>query len=118
MDGLEIKGIDLLNEEQKWEFNKEIEKYKEKLKWKTKSDFVLKIVIKEYAHKGEDKDNKRKRYSIQAHIKGPTQNFEASGEDWDFNKLVHKVFEKLINEVEHAFHSSEQKKTNLRFNKE
>ncbi len=118
MDGLEIKGIDLLNEEQKWEFNKEIEKYKEKLKWKTKSDFVLKFVIKESSFKSDDKVTKRKKYSIQAHIKGPTRNFEASAEDWDFNKLVHKIFEKLINEVEHVYHSSEQKKTNLRLNRE
>jgi hypothetical protein len=118
MEGIEIKGIELLNEEQKWEFNKEIEKYKEKLKWKTKSDFVLKFVIKEYSHKADDKDNKRKKYSIQAQIKGETRTFDASADDWDFNKLVHKIFTKLINEVEHFYHSSEQKNTSVRFRKE
>jgi hypothetical protein len=118
MDGIEIKGIELLTEEQKWAFSKEIEKYKEKLKWKTKSDFILKIVLKEYAHKADDKDTKRKRYSIQAQIKGQTHSFEANAEDWDFNKLVHKIFEKLINEVEHAYHSSEQKNTRVRMSRE
>jgi hypothetical protein len=118
MDGVEIRGIELLSEEDKWELNKEIEKYQEKIKWKTKSDFILKLVIKEYNHKSEDKDNKRKKYSLQAQIKGATHSFEASSFDWDFNKSLHKIFEKLITEVEHYYHSSEQKKTNVRLNKE
>jgi hypothetical protein len=114
MDGIEIRGIEFLNESQKQELDKETAKYKEKLKWKTKSDFVLKLVIKEYAHKAEDKDNKRKKYSLQAQIKGATHSFESSADDWDFNKAVHKIFEKLLNEVEHYYHSSEQKKTRER----
>jgi ribosome-associated translation inhibitor RaiA len=118
MDGLEIKGIEFLSEPEKYELNKEIEKYSEKIKWKTKSEFILKLAIKANSKKAEDKDTKRKRFSIQAHIKGETQAFEASVEDWDFNKAVHKIFEKLLNEIEHEFHSSEQKKTNLRLSKE
>jgi len=108
MENIEIKGSELLSEEERWEFNKLLETYKEKLKWKTKSDFILKIVIKIHSKKAEDKDNKRKKYSLHAMIKGETQTFEASAEDWDFHKVAHKIFDKLINEVEHTYHSSEQ----------
>lgn len=109
MEGIEIKGIEFLNDAEKFELNKEVAKYSEKIKWKTKSDFILKLVIKIGSKKADDKDNKRKRYSLKADIKGATHSFESNVEDWDFNKAVHKVFEKLINEVEHAYHSSEQR---------
>ena len=46
MEGIEIKGIELLNDAEKNELDKEVTKYSEKIKWKTKSDFVLKLVIK------------------------------------------------------------------------
>lgn len=109
MDGIELKGIELLSEEEKWELNKQVESYKEKIKWKTKSDFILKIAIKIHSKKSEDKDNKRRNYSIQAILKGETHSFEASAEDWDFHKACHKIFEKILIEVEHAYHSSEQR---------
>ena len=114
MEDVEIKGIELLNDGEKWELNKEIEIYRGKIKWKTKSDFVLKIVIKEYSKKAEDKDNKRKRYSLQAQIKGETSMLEASAVDWDFHKAVHSLFEKLITEAEHHYHSSEQRSSSQR----
>jgi|SRR3989338_7570842 len=107
MDGLEIKGIELLDDAEKLELDKEVKRYSEKIKWKTKSDFILKLVIKVYSR---DKENKvkRKKYSIQGTIKGETHTFEASADDWDFNKVVHMVFDKLLVEVEHKYHSSEQ----------
>ncbi len=107
MERIEIKGIEGLSESEKQELNKEIETYKDKIKWKTKSDFVLKLVLKSYNKSPENKD-KSKRYTIKGEIKGETHTFEASAEDWDFNKTVHKIFDKLINEVEHRYHSSEQ----------
>lgn len=110
MDGLEIKGLELLSEAEKVELNKEINTYSEKLKWKTKTDFKLKLVIKIHSKKAEDKDSKQRRYSVQAMLKGETSSFEASAEDWDFNKVCHIIFGKLINEVEHRYHSSEQHK--------
>ena len=109
MEGIEIKGIELLSEEEKWELNKELETYKEKLKRKTKSDFILKLVIKVYSHNKGDEKDMRKKYSLQAQIKGETHTFEASAVDWDFHKVMHKIFTKLINEVEHFYHSSEQR---------
>jgi len=108
MDGIEKKGIELLSEEEKHELDREIEAYSEKLKWKTKSDFKLKLAIKIHSKKGEDKDSKRKNYSLRAMLKGETHSFEAEAADWDFNKACHKVFDKLMNEIEHKYHSSEQ----------
>ena len=109
MEGVEIRGIEQLSEEEKLELNKEIESHKEKIRWKTKSDFILKFVIKEHSHNKEEGKALRKKYSIQAEIKGETHTFEASAVDWDFHKVVHKIFTKLLNEVEHFYHSSEQR---------
>ncbi len=108
MDGIEIKGIEFLSDDEKWELNKEIETYKEKLKWKTKSEFKLKVAVKIHSKRADDKDDKRKNYSMRVTLKGETHSFEAEAADWDFHKAVHKVFDKLINEVEHKYHSSEQ----------
>jgi ribosome-associated translation inhibitor RaiA len=108
MDGLEIKGIEFLNEEEKHELNKEIEIYKEKLKWKTKSNFKLKLAIKIHSKKSDDKNNKRKNYSLRVMLKGETHSFEAEADDWDFHKALHKLFDKLLTELEHAYRSSEQ----------
>jgi hypothetical protein len=109
MENIEIKGLELLSEEEKFNLNKQIESYKEKIKWKTKSEFVLKLAIKIHSKKAEDKDSKRRNYSLQAILKGETHSFESNAEDWDFHKVCHKVFEKLLVEVEHAYHSSEQR---------
>jgi len=108
MENIELKGLEFLSETERWELGKEIETYKEKLKWKTKSDFILKLVVKEYSKKPEDRKDKSKKYSLQAQLKGQTHTFEASAVDWDFHKVMHKIFTKLINEVEHFYHSSEQ----------
>ena len=56
MESIEIKGIEGLSEAEKQELNKEIETYKEKIKWKTKSDFVLKLDIRSYNKSPENKN--------------------------------------------------------------
>lgn len=102
MDNFKIDGIDLLTEEEKKEANRIIGKAYEKLKWKVKNDFLLNIYIKEYSKSGDNFD-KRKKYSIRAEISGPIQVIEASAVDWDFNKTLHMVINKLAVEVEHLF---------------
>ncbi len=109
MEEIQIKGIETLSDAEKEALNGIIEKYKEKIKWKTKTDFSLKIIIKEYSYKKDDLNTKRKKYSINIKLAGQTQNFEASSEDWDFNTAVRKAFDKLEHEIEHRFHSSEQR---------
>lgn len=104
-----IKGVEDLSEEEKKEVNELLTNSYEKIKRKTKTDFILKVAIKTYG-KEADKKDKRKHFSIQASIAGATRGFEASADDWDIRKTMHRVMEKLENEVEHSFHSSEQNK--------
>jgi ribosome-associated translation inhibitor RaiA len=104
---IQIKGIEQLSEEERKAVEEILDNSYEKLKRRTKTDFLLKLAIKEYS-KNLDNKNKRKKYSIQAQISGDVREFEASADDWDLRKVLHKVFEKLDNEIEHAFHSSEQ----------
>ena len=114
MDGIEIKGLEQLNEEEKFELNKLIDSYKDKIKRKTKSEYSMKITLRKYTKGREDKKDARARYSFQGMIKGETHSFEASAEDWDFNRTVHTIFDKLITEVEHYYHSSEQSGAGIR----
>ena len=109
MENLEIRGIELLTDAEKFELNKEIENYGEKLRWKTKSDFAIDLQIKIHSKKKDDKDNKRRNYSLHAKVTGETQTFEASADDWEFNKAIHMIFDKLLNEIEHKYHSSDQR---------
>jgi hypothetical protein len=109
MESIELKGVEQLDEHEKFELNKLVDSYKEKLKWKTKSDYVLKIVVKKYSLNKGDKNDAKAKYSFQGIIKGETQIFEASSNGWDFNKAVHQLFEKLMVEIEHSYHSSEQR---------
>jgi len=102
MDNFKIEGIELLTEEEKKEAVRIIERAYEKLKWKVKNDFLLNIAIKEYS-KSIENFNKRKKYSIHAEISGPIHVIEASAVDWDFNKTLHMVMNKLAVEVEHLF---------------
>jgi len=102
IEQIKIEGIELLTEEEKKEANRIIGKAYEKLKWKVKNDFLLDIAVKEYSKSGEN-FNKRKRYSIHAEISGPIKVIEASAVEWDFNKTLHMVMNKLAAEVEHLF---------------
>jgi hypothetical protein len=109
MGKINLKGLEILDEENKNSLNLAIEKHQEKLKWKTKSDFDLKIAIKIHEKNPDNKD-KRKKYSISADLNGAVSKFHADSFGWDFNACVKEVFKKLEEEVEHKFHSSDQNK--------
>jgi len=104
----QIKGVEGLSEEEKMTINEILSDSYEKIKRRTKTDFIFKIAIKT-GSKQADKKDKRKHYSIQLGISGATRSFEASSDEWDLRKALHKAVVKLENEVEHAFHASEQK---------
>ena len=109
MAHFDIKGLEALSDNEKEEVSRILESSYEKIKRKTKVDFFLKLMIK--AHSKVDKKerrNKDKKYGIRANISGTLRQFDASADDWDLHKAVHKVMQKLENEVEHVFHSSEQ----------
>jgi len=41
-------------------------------------------------------------------IETNSNSIEAKAEDWDLKKALHILFKKLIAEIEHKFHSSNQ----------
>ena len=118
MDGLEIKGEEQLNETEKFELDKLMNSYLEKIKRATRSQYVLKLAIKKYMKGREDKKDAKARYSLAAEMKGESQFFEASSEEWDFNKAVHRLFKKLLTEIEHKYHASEQRGSSRKEKKE
>jgi len=107
MANIQIKGVEELSESERQEVDKILQALYEKIKRKTKVDFLLKVSVKVYS---KDKENlvKRKKYSIQASVTGTVRQFEADSDDWDLHKAIHKALNALETEVEHAFHSSEQ----------
>ncbi|MDO8528273.1 MAG: hypothetical protein Q7S06_00050 [Nanoarchaeota archaeon] len=100
---LQTKGLELLSEKEQQIADKLIKEYYEKIKRQIKKDFKFRIHFKEY-----DKEGEKKKYSINAEVLA-SKKFSASDYDWDFARALHKVMIKLVNQIEHAFHSSEQK---------
>src|SRR3972149_6494323 len=79
--------------------------YHEKIKRQIKNkDTTLKIDIKEHG-----KGGKRKKYSITVTLEFARNIIKANAFDWEFARTIHKVMEKLITEIEHKFHVSEQR---------
>lgn len=109
MKDFEVKGTENLNENERFELNRLLDNYDEKIKRKTKSEYVLKLTVKKYSKNKEDKKDARAKFSIQGMIKGSTHSFEASAVDWDLNRAVHRLFAKLMTEIEHRYHTSEQR---------
>jgi hypothetical protein len=103
----EIKGIEELEANQKEDVQKLVDKYIEKIGWSISNDFYLRLAIKVYS---KDKENKvkRKRYSLTAELSGEIPKILAGSEEWDLNKAVNRVFEKLLLEIEHKFHVSDK----------
>src|SRR3972149_3167692 len=97
----------------------EIIKYliKKELEWikkeKAEIEFpslnFLKSVLKKHSKKKEDLGDKRALFSINAELSGAFKVIAASAGDWDFNRAIHKLMHKIEEEIEHRFHSSEQR---------
>jgi len=98
-----ISKIDLLSEEEKRIANKLIKEYYQKIKRAAKGDFSLKITIKEYS-----KGGKTKKYDLAAEMVCAETIFRAKAFDWDFARTLHKLLIKILNEMEHKLHHSEQ----------
>ena len=105
MKNIEITNIELLDEKEKNIAEKLFQEYYNKIQRQIKNkEAVLKIDIEVY-----NKGGKRKKYDIAIKIEFATNVFKAKAFDWDFARAVHKVMEKLVTEIEHKFHVSEQK---------
>jgi len=91
-----IKG-NLLTDSEKETLNQILEEYKHKLDLFV-PNALIEIHIKEF-----DISGKRKRYCLIARVKAPKIRFESEAMDWDFNKAVHKIMDKLLHEMQHKF---------------
>jgi hypothetical protein len=113
MERVQIKGIEELTKEEKYQLNKIVNDYYDKIKRSLKNDFTLQIKIKAYQKTGKGKieknSNKKKKYSIQAMIHTATKKLESNASDWDLNRTMHAVLKKILEEIEHVFHASNQK---------
>jgi ribosome-associated translation inhibitor RaiA len=106
MVNFEIKGVEGLSDFERQEINSILEKGYEKIKRKTKIDFVLEVVVKVHA-KG-DVNRKKKHFSIKASVSKTVRDFEATSDGWDLHKAMHQALEALETEAEHIFRASEQ----------
>ena len=52
--------------------------------------------------------NKKQKYSIHARVDSSLKPIEADYADWELERATHIVMNKLMNEIEHALHSSDQ----------
>lgn len=108
MVNLQTINFDLLNEQEKEDFQKLFNEYLKKIERKLKNINYFIVHFKEY-----EKDGKGKKFSIHVKIISSAKTIEADTFDWDFKRAVHKVFNKLEQEIEHRFHVLDQNKRKL-----
>lgn len=106
MEGIQIEGIGLLKKEEKYQLNKIVNDYADKIERGIKNDFTIDLKLKEYETAG--KKDKQHKYSISVTIKTSTKKLSADASDWDLNRTLHSVFKKILVEIEHKFRVSEQ----------
>jgi len=104
MEKITIKGAEQLTEEEKQITNKLLEEAYSKIQRMLKNDVFLQLIIKEH-----NKEGQRKRYSLTLDLRSETIHFKAEADDWDFARTLHKIINKVKEEIEHKFHVSEQK---------
>ncbi len=101
---LQTKGFEILTPKTKEEFEKLWEEYSEKIERKLKNIESVRIHLKEYSHGGKTK------FSVHALVNYAGKSIEADSYDWDLRRTLHKLFNKIEQEIEHKFHVSDQHK--------
>lgn len=107
---IHASGTDLITEKQKQLINRLLNEYYQRIQKQLKNEVFLEINIKLYEKTGKPatKPDKSNKFSIHIRIDSSTKTFEADYADWDLARTIHKVMNKIINEIEHNFHSSDQ----------
>jgi len=105
-EAISVRGIEDLSEEQKKIVDKLFNEYYNKIQRQLKNITSLEVHIKNYESAG--KENKEKKFSIHIRVMSSTKNFEGDASDWDLARTLHKALNKIMNEIEHRFHPSEQ----------
>ena len=104
MINLQTKGFEILTEKTKEEFEKLWKEYSEKIERKLKNIESVRIHLKEYSPGGKTK------FSVHALVNYAGKSIEADSYDWDLRRTLHKLFNKIEQEIEHKFHVSDQHK--------
>lgn len=102
---LQTIGFNSLEEDDLADFQKLFSEYSKKIERKLKKISSFVINVRAYRKSGS-----RKKFSIHVRVVAPTKIFEAEAHDWDFSRVLHKVFNKLEEEIEHRFHVSDEHK--------
>ena len=105
MELIQIVGLEQLEKSEKDDIKRLVNEHFTKIQRHLKNIEGIVLNIKEY-----NKEGKRKKFSLHLRAIAPIHIFEADAVDWDLRRTVHKVFEKLENELEHHFHGSDQHK--------
>jgi len=123
---INISGIDILDEKKKQIFNRLLNEYYPRIYRQIKNITVFEGNIKAYEKvapsKGEGPDGgdkvrakgvfvkkgKDKKYSFSLKVVNPAGVFKADYADWDFTRVIHKVLNKMMNEIEGKLHSSDK----------
>ncbi|MFW5846695.1 MAG: hypothetical protein ACOCUU_00910 [Nanoarchaeota archaeon] len=100
----EIKGFDNLTGFERFLINRIIQKNLGKVKKYVGEPSRFRFFVKSYSNEG-----KNKRTSIHLEIKLNNRNFEADAQGWNSSKVTKSIFEKLLNQIEHEFHTSDIK---------
>jgi hypothetical protein len=105
---IDAKGIKL-TEKEMWELEKLSSEYDAKIARNLKQD--SEDVLINIHMKAHEKEGKRQKYHAHVEVKATTD-FGALGEDWDIAAAMHKAMNKILSEIEHRFHVSDQNKRN------
>ena len=108
MINLQTIGFEILAEKTRNEFQKLFDEYSKKIERKLKGAQSFRIHLKEYNLGGKTK------FSIHVLVNYSGKSIEADAADWDLKRVVHKVFHKIEEQVEHLFHISNQNKGSKR----
>lgn len=99
---LEKIGFDILTEKTREEFEKIFEEHSGKIERRLKGVEYCRVMLKEYGHGG------RTKFSIHVMVSYSGKTIEAEAADWGLRKTVHQAFNRIEQEIEHAFHISDQ----------
>jgi len=99
-----ITNIEILNEKERKIAKKLFDEYYIKIQRLIKKPFSLKVYIREH-----EKEGQRRKLSINFELVYPGKMFKVKAFDWDLARAIHKALNKLMNEIEHKLHVSEQK---------
>ena len=109
MEAIEVKNAEILTAQEKRVANKLLNEYYPRIQRQLKNMTSLKLNVKEYKREG-----KKRKYSMKLEVISPARKFESNSHDWDFARTLHIVLNKVMNEIEHSLHSSDQHPKKMR----